>query len=290
MKITDYPSVQNLSKNDIFLLDGSGGTSTITARDLLKALTGMFGSDEYYDFLDEIIEPAQRRMIFRGKNLGSVYTSEQKLQVGSGRFKGLFCGDYWDINGQFWRIVDFDYWYGTGDDKCIDHHIVVMPDSQLYSAVMNNSNITTGGYIGSEMYKTNLKNAKDLVKNAFGTEYILSHREYLTNVVTDGHASGGIWADSTTELPNEIMMYGSYQVTAVGNGSSVVTTNTISKAQLALMAIDPSFICPGRQSQWLRDVASTLRFSDVASGGASEGSNASDLRGVRPVTGIKGVL
>lgn len=59
-------------------------------------------------------------------------------------------GDYWVINGINWRIVDFNYWYNCGDTAFIKHHLVIMPDTVLYEARMNPTNITTGGYVGSK--------------------------------------------------------------------------------------------------------------------------------------------
>lgn len=82
---------------------------------------------------------------------------------------------------------------------------------------MNETNITTGGYTGSLMYTENLAQAKTLAASAFG-DLILTHREYLTNAVTDGHASAGAWFDSTLDLPNEIMMYGCHVYAAMNNG------------------------------------------------------------------------
>lgn len=229
-----------------------------------------------------------RRMIFRGKNLGAALTTEQKAQIKAGTFKGMFTGDYWEIGGKVWRIVDFDYWYGSGDTECKTHHIVVMPDEWLYTAQMNTENVTTGAYVGSEMYTKNLENAKTIVKSAFGEAYILNHREYLANAVTNGHASAGAWYDSTTELPNEPMMYGSYIFSAHGDGTFIPSIHTISKTQLALMMINPFFINPKRQNQWLRDVASAASFASVSLHVNAGNYGASNVSGVRPVTGITG--
>ena len=49
--------------------------------------------------------------IFRGKNLGTSYTAAQSSQVTAGTFDDLFVGDYWVINGVYWRIEDFDPYY-----------------------------------------------------------------------------------------------------------------------------------------------------------------------------------
>ena len=59
-----------------------------------------------------------------------------------------------------------------------------MPDSNLVSCAMNNSNITTGAYIGSDYYTGNNSNtgkatARTAINNAFGSSHILTHREHL---------------------------------------------------------------------------------------------------------------
>lgn len=181
-----------------------------------------------------------------------------------------------------------DYWWNSGDTACTTHHLVVMPDSQLYTAQMNETNITTGGYVGSKMYTENLENAKTLVYAAFGETAILKHREYLTNAVSNGYPSAGAWYDSKVELPNEIMMYGSLVFTPAGDGSFVPNRYTIDKTQLALMAAHPRYINPGRYWYWLRDVVSGADFAGVAYGGYTDCSDASNSSGVRPVFGVIG--
>ena len=158
----------------------------------------------------------------------------------------------------------------------------------LYNAKMNETNITTGGYVGSQMYTANLANAKTLVNSAFGSANVLTHREYLTNAVSNGYPSAGAWYDSTVELPNEIMMYGSLVFTPAGDGSFVPNRYTIDKTQLALMKMYPRFINPHRQTQWLRDVVSSANFAYVSGVGNATYDSASASNGVRPVFGIVG--
>ena len=326
MKITDYEKVTELLANNVLLVDGDGGTKTILARDLLKALVAVSSSQDYlakmdisqltqvntvsasdrillasggsnkgitvndafWGILDAVISVEQRRNIFRGKNLGTAFTAAQKAEIKAGTFKGFFIGDYWSIGDRIWRIVDINYWLNSGDASCTTPHLVIMPDQSLYSAKMNETNITTGGYVGSQMYTANLANAKTLVNSAFGSANILNHREYLTNAVTNGYPSAGAWYDSTVELPNEIMMYGSLVFTPAGDGSFVPNRYTIDKTQLALMKMYPRFINPGRYWYWLRDVVSSARFADVGSYGNTGYYNASDSGGVRPVFGLVG--
>lgn len=326
MKMTDYPSVQVLKENNIFILDGPDGTKQITAKDLAEAIATMAGlsatidlkdlplletgietgsrfliglpngdnraikaDDVFYELLDAFIPLEQRRKTFRGKNLGSSLTKEQAQNITNGTFKGFFIGDYWEIDSRIWRIVDINYWIGCGDEECTTPHLVIMPDHTLYNQAMNSSgNVTTGAYVSSEMYRTGLNSAKATVNSAFGAGNILSHKEYLQNAVTSGYASAGAWYASTVELPNECMMYGSYIFTPAGNGSVVVNRYTINKSQLALMQMHPKWINPHRENQWLRDVVSTASFARVDSRGAATSSNASNALGVRVVFGVTG--
>lgn len=320
MKITDYEKVQALAASNIFLLDGPNGTKTIAADVLAKALIGLLSSKDFiggvnlseltqinelvsgnklligttegnkaiaaedalFAMLDGFAPVELRRVIFRGKNLGTALTAVQKAAIKDGSFKGMFLGDYWSIGGRIWRIVDMDYWYNCGDTAFTSHHLVIMPDEALYNAQMNATNVTTGGYVGSEMYKKNLANAKTIVNAAFQGS-VLTHREYLCNAVANGRPSGGAWFDSSIELPNEPMMYGHPHFSPTSDGSTVPSIHTISKTQLALFMVCPRFIVNRSYNQWLRDVVSSAGFASVNDVGHTNCNNASNSRGVRPV-------
>lgn len=320
MKITDYEKVQALAASNIFLLDGPNGTKTIAADALAKALIGLLSSKDFiggvnlseltqinelvsgnkllvgttdgnkaiaaedalFAMLDGFAPVELRRVLFRGKNLGTALTAVQKAAIKDGSFKGMFLGDYWSIGGRIWRIVDMDYWYNCGDTAFTSHHLVIMPDEALYNAQMNTTNVTTGGYVGSAMYKSNLANAKTIVNAAFQGS-VLTHREYLCNAVANGRPSGGAWFDSSIELPNEPMMYGHPHFSPTSDGSTVPSIYTISKTQLALFMVCPRFIVNRSYNQWLRDVVSSAYFALVNNGGVTDCSGASNSYGVRPV-------
>lgn len=320
MKITDYEKVQALAASNIFLLDGPNGTKTIAADALAKALIGLLSSKDFiggvnlseltqinelvsgnkllvgttdgnkaiaaedalFAMLDGFAPVELRRVLFRGKNLGTALTAVQKAAIKDGSFKGMFLGDYWSIGGRIWRIVDMDYWYNCGDTAFTSHHLVIMPDEALYNAQMNTTNVTTGGYVGSAMYKSNLANAKTIVNAAFQGS-VLTHREYLCNAVANGRPSGGAWFDSSIELPNEPMMYGHPHFSPTSDGSTVPSIYTISKTQLALFMVCPRFIVNRSYNQWLRDVVSSANFAYVSGNGHPNYGTASDSFGVRPV-------
>lgn len=268
MKITDYPALSAVTEDNILLIDGNGGTKKILALDLILSAL-------------HLTSVKNHRMFFRGKNLGNTVTSAQLAAIQGGTFDGLWLGDYWEINGVKWRIADFDYWYNCGDSAFTNHHVVIVPDTSLYSAMMNDTSVTSGGYVGSNMYTTTLADAKTVVRNAFG-DRVLTHREYLINAVTSGYPSAGSWYDSSVELMNEPMVFGSYMNVDAG---SVVKRHTISKTQLALFAAAPEFISI-LTNYWLRDVASSSAFGCVSAYGAAHLTNAANEYGVRPVFAI----
>lgn len=235
---------------------------------------------------EKLDNPVNRRNTFCDENLGSVFTDEQKAAIRNGTFKGMSVGNYWYINNVKWRIVDINYWLGTGDEVCTVPHLVIMPDKPLYNAKMNNSNTVVGGYVSSVMRKTNLEQAKTIVNEAFGEEYVLNHREYLmTDATNEGHPTGD-WYDSTIELPNEIMMYGSYIYAAAGEENFIPHLYTIDKAQLALMKLYPAYMNLARNNLWLRDMVKGSYFCYLSYQGQAAYHAATGILGVRPVFGL----
>lgn len=225
----------------------------------------------------------------RDRSLGSP-TTEHFEMIGSDKYNELFLGDYWTVEGVDWVIGDFKFWYNTGDTACTKPHVVVFPRNSLYTYKFNPTTTTEGGYVGSDLYKNGLTQAKQMVAAAFGSAHILNHREYLVNAVTNGAPTGTDWYDSTVELMNENMVYGGRQFSPMPNGSTnpwdACRTYTINKSQLSLFRYEPwmSFVL-GRWC-WLRDVASKNQFAVCAGDGTASCYVASSIGGVRPIVGI----
>jgi hypothetical protein len=228
--------------------------------------------------------------IYRGKSLGSTVTTAQYAAIKAGIFDDLYIGDYWTIGGVNYRIAAFDYYLNSGDTNCTTHHVVIVPDTCLYNAQMHNTssggwesgaaNTTAGGYVGSDMYKSNLEQAKTTIKSAF-SGHVLKHRIYLTNAVANGRASGGAWCDSEVDLMCEQMVYGSGIFSPVSDGSNVPTNYRVEKSQLPLFQHEPSRI-GNRNDWWLRDVITASYFADVGGNGYATCNYASLSLGVRP--------
>ena len=273
-KFADLEAILSVTGTEHMLIHDGNGVKVITVENLHKGLQADI--DSVRNVLAD--GAAAHNCIYRGKNLGTSVTAEQYAAISSGKFTDLYIGDYWVIKGVTYRIAAFDYYYNCGDTNFTKHHVVIVPDTSLYKAQMNTSNVTTGGYTGSAMYKSNLAQAKTTIKAAFGSAHVLTKRELLTNAVNGNTPSGWAWFDSDVELMNEVQVYGSVAWGAHdGNGYNVASGD----GQFPLFMFDRTKL-HNREDYWLRDVASATAFSLVDSGGHASGDNASYSFGVRP--------
>ena len=273
-KFADLEAILSVTGTEQMLIHDGNGVKVITVENLHKGLQADI--DSVRNVLAD--GAAAHNCIYRGKNLGTSVTAEQYAAISSGKFTDLYIGDYWVINGVTYRIAAFDYYYNCGDTNFTKHHVVIVPDTSLYKAQMNTSNVTTGGYTGSAMYKSNLAQAKTTIKAAFGSTHVLTKRELLTNAVNGNTPSGWAWFDSDVELMNEVQAYGSVAWGAHdGNGYNVASGD----GQFPLFMFDRTKL-HNREDYWLRDVASAPLFSYVGGNGRADNGNASGSLGVRP--------
>ena len=273
-KFADLEAILSVTGTEQMLIHDGNGVKVITVENLHKGL--QTDIDSVRNVLAD--GAAAHNCIYRGKNLGTSVTAEQYAAISSGKFTDLYIGDYWVIKGVTYRIAAFDYYYNCGDTNFTKHHVVIVPDTSLYKAQMNTSNVTTGGYTGSAMYKSNLAQAKTTIKAAFGSAHVLIKRELLTNAVNGNTPSGWAWFDSDVELMNEVQAYGSVAWGAHdGNGYNVASGD----GQFPLFMFDRTKL-HNREDYWLRDVASAPDFSFVSLGGDASCSGASASFGVRP--------
>lgn len=266
-KIVDYSAADRIAKDDVFLLDGERGTRKALASWAAVELAGL-------------ISPINHCNVFRGKNLGGGVSSAQKAAIKNGSFDNLYIGDYWTINGVTWRIADMDYFLRCGDTDFTSHHLVIVPDTPLYTGKMNETHTAEGGYVGSLMYKSGLDQAKTAIAAAFG-DLVTTHRDILCNAVSNGRQSGGGWFDSTVELMCERMVYGNSVFQPGCDGSFIPYNYTTGKSQFALFRMAPQYIS-NRQWYWLRDVVSAAPFALVGNFGYATCSYAGGVGGVRP--------
>lgn len=228
--------------------------------------------------------------IYRGKDITDLfYDGTLSKQIAAGTFDDIYIGDYiiGKVSNRKYIVADINYRLHCGDTECKTPHVLIIPERIIGTAKMNDTNITTGAYVGSKMYTNYLAPFKTIIQNDFENNHILSHRQYLPNAITNGYESAGAWVDSTIELMNELMVYGSNIFHNITNGTNVPANNTIDKSQLSLFRLKPSEIVAlndagERYWYWLRDVVSSSAFAVVPSGGNAHYNGASNSNGVRP--------
>ena len=268
------------------ITNARGGEINLDTR-LDKVDTALVDNETKFSEVDNIIEPfthnnaGSHNSIYRGKYLGSSVTPGQYIAISSGTFENLYIGDYWTIGVINWRIAAFNYFYNAGDNALTQNHITIVPDTRLYTHVMNDTNITTGAYVGSKLYTEGLNSAKATISGIFGS-HLVTLRRFLSNATTDGSSSAGSWYGSDVELMNEMMVYG-----ARVNGSAVsgLYDAGVEKSQLPLFALNPQLVNI-RSTYWLRDVCSSTYFASVGSFGFADAFSASSSFGVRPAFSI----
>lgn len=285
-KMADLTALQAVADSDMLFIHDGTGLKKVSAGALKKDLADLITANK--TILDKVTASGAgaHNSVYRGKNLGSAVTTEQWAAIKNGTFDDLYVGDYWTIGGVTYRIAAFDYYLRAGDTDMTTHHVTLVPDSTLYTHCMNDTNITTGGYVGSKMYTEGLNQAKDTINTAFGSAHVLNHRQYLCNAVTNGKPSGGSWYDSTVELMTEQNVYGGKIMGAGNDGSTVPSLYTVDKSQYPLFAFRPDMIS-NRNWFWLRDVVSAAYFALVSGDGRANDGSASYANGVRPAFSIK---
>lgn len=300
--VNEFPAHNTIEAGESILVTGKTEEYKIDYEKLAEAVLNEYksatiGSKTVFSVLNEITDilPTSgagfHNSVFRGKNLGSTVTDAQSTAIKNGTFDDIFVGDYWKINNIIWRVAECDLYYRCGDNSSLDHCLAIVPDNCLLNgdgkttlAAMNDTDITTGGYVGSKMYTETIPGDSVLGKitAAFGN-HVYQHREYLCkSVSTTGVPNGGDWYDSKCELMNEVQVYGSV-VNGV-NASMAGSLNIgIGNKQLSLFRLAPQFLHT-RQNYWLRDICSSSSFACVSGcGDAIRRPASGSWFGVRPL-------
>lgn len=284
-KFTDLSVITEAPDSAVLLIHDGNGVKQISAANLKKDVKELINTAQATINAIATTGAGAHNAIYRGKSLGTAVTEAQWAAIKAGTFEDMYIGDYWTIGGVVYRIAAFDYYYRAGDTDMTTHHVTLVPDASMYTHVMNDTNITTGAYVGSKMYTEGLTQAKTTINSAFGEAHVLNHRQYLQNATTDGYASGGSWYDSTVELMTEQNVYGGKIFSNIQNGTVLPNSYTVDKSQYPLFAFRPDMIS-NRQWYWLRDVVSASYFANVAGTGLAYCDSASYASGVRPAFSI----
>jgi len=265
-KITDLVESQELKKEDVmpFVDYANGETKKVQIENLLKAIIPK--------------NAGAHNSIYRGKDITNLfYDGTLSQQIAAQTFDDIFIGDYvvGKVSKRKYLVADINYRLHCGDNQCTTPHILMISERIIGIAKMNDTDVTTGAYIGSKMYTEYLAPFKTVIQNDFEASHIVQHRNYFANVVADGYESARAWFDSDIELMNELMVYGGEIYHNKIGGTNFSSSTTTDKSQLSLFRLDKSKIVArndngGRQTWWLRDVISTSNFARVSNGGTAK--------------------
>ena len=281
-KITELVKGIPVNEDVIPFVDSANGeTKKVIIDDLLKAIVPK--------------NAGAHNGIYRGKDITDLfYNGTLSQQIATGTFDDVFIGDYiiGKVSKRKYLVADINYRLNMGDAECKTPHILMIPERIMGTAKMNDTNITTGAYVGSKMYTEYLTPFKAVIQNDFEISHIVQHKNLLANAVTNGYESAGGWFDSTIELMNEIMVYGGNIFHNIQNGANLPYNYTIDKQQLSLFKLRPDLTVARNDAgerywYWLRDVVSASNFAFVSYDGIALTGGASYAGGVRPAFLIK---
>lgn len=294
-RIKDLLQTSTIADDTVLAVDGSSGTKNIKFSDFYSLIMNKsskynMGDRTILTAINELYSDYQNlaarytiadnagahNSMFRGKSLGSSFTTEMATSIKNGTFKDIFVGDYFTINSVIYRVAGCNIL----DKSIYGNNLCLVPDAIMGSAKMNNSNITTGGYSGSVMKSTNLSSATSKITSAFNSSHLISYTDKLTSTVTNGVVTAAISKTCTVELMSESMIFGRNIWGTSGHESGRINS------QLPLFRLAPEYIYI-KNNYWLRNIVDAEKFAKVSSDGFAANDNASTALGIRPFFFIK---
>lgn len=214
--------------------------------------------------------------IYRGNSLGA-FTDSYASAVASMQFTDMYVGDTFTQNGNTYKIGGFNYLLGADQNDSLPPHLLMITDI-LTGDEMNPSDTTSGGFAGSDMWKSYFPTIVKQLQTDFGS-HLLTWNEYLTTG-TDGNAANqGAFFPVQASMMNTVMYWGSPSKysTSASNGTNY--NIGIETKQLPIMKLHTDEQNFGVQAGWLRDVYDSDSFA--ASAGSPSSYDASDSLEVR---------
>ena len=228
----------------------------------------------------------------------------------------IYIGDYVELTFTYegasrtvkFYVGEIDKFYKVGNTSLETHHLVMVTGDLGINQVMNDSNTTAGGYVGSKAHTVTLP-ALYAILNPLFNNAILTHREHLSNTVlsaqtvslslddgngavtyscnnfpvyssgdpnTPGCVTAGSWYDCNLVLMSEIEMFGSNRFSSSG-----IDDIMCPEGQIAAFKYNRNLQTLNRTiNTWLRNVNSASRFCNCLSFGYS-GRNVATNTGLR---------
>ena len=292
---------------------GFDGSGNITIPVTALSGSAITSAITIYDLVPD--GAASHRNFYRGKDITAAFNNGTvSTNIANGTFRDIFPGDYitkqitvpqilkadgtteyiaqktYTVN---FIIADLDIWLNRGDTATTAHHVAIVPQFVVFNSVMNEANVTDGGYLGSFMNTNVVPAFTTGLQNAFGSAHILQFRFCDTKAVNNDLKSGGIvnytgatywgghdWASHYCHLMTETMVYGA-PITA-----SCAADEIMGGVQFAAFRLNNGLVY-NRQNYWLGDVVSSAIFALVGGYGFAGARSASYSFGVRPFALLK---
>lgn len=230
----------------------------------------------------------------RFKNLGTSFTQAQADALANDDFSEFWNGDYWEIGGRKWLIVDnsgIARRKGVGDSNFDSPSLIIMPEHNLIDAeayLIDNADNSVHGYLHCA-YRTRTDGkgtaaCKSIIENAFGASHIAAHKELMSSGRGANGATGWSWGNADVELPSEVNIYG-HNVWAKsndGNGGGGYNIGSI-WGQFMLFKLAPYMEIDRTKNYWLRDIVNASYFAYVSGSGNPDSAPSSYAGvGLRP--------
>lgn len=282
--------------SDTYLSKSDASDTYQTKEDLSSQIITSIRSNWYATYPDGA---EAHNAMWGGRDITAAFNNGTfSTNVANGTFRDIFPGDYitksvtisgtaYTVN---WVVADCDYWINKGDQNngMETHHVAIVPQAPIFSANMNATNTTEGGYAGSRMYRETIPACATGIVNAFGSSHILTFRDHLTRDLNTSAVSSGItvftgapnwngeWHSQQCNLMSEAMVYDGPHC------ASSALDNIMATRQMSAFRLSERLINYNRQWWWLRDVVSSAGFALVGGDGTAVTYGASDVFGVRP--------
>ena len=282
--------------SDTYLSKSDASDTYQTKEDLSSQIITSIRSNWYATYPDGA---EAHNAMWGGRDITAAFNNGTfSTNVANGTFRDIFPGDYitksvtisgtaYTVN---WVVADCDYWINKGDQNngMETHHVAIVPQAPIFSANMNATNTTEGGYAGSRMYRETIPACATGIVNAFGSSHILTFRDHLTRDLNTSAVSSGItvftgapnwngeWHSQQCNLMSEAMVYDGPHC------ASSALDNIMATRQMSAFRLSERLINYNRQWWWLRDVVSSAFFASVYGVGCAGAGTASYVGGVRP--------
>lgn len=206
---------------------------------------------------------------YRGKSLGA-FTEDYATKIENGVFDSMQVGDTFTQNGHTYKIGGFNYLCGAEQNPKLGNHLIMITD-ELGSHAMDPSN-TTGGFAGSDMWKSYFPTIINQLKEDFG-KHLLTWNEFLTTG-TDGNAANkGEYFAVQASMMNTVMYWGSsgkYSTSFNGKNYNI----GIETKQLPIMKLHPDEQKNNGNWTWQRDIYSYRKYAGVNDDGGQDCNSA----------------